>query len=188
MRLPEKPTSGSWAGDALALLEMGATSIDAATVRGLLDELSALHRRAQKAESEAIATPRRFEGALRDVARRYWHADRKVTQWKKLVRAGVEQIRAANVPDHHGSGKDQSHRFTRTGQLSVMIDRALAQRDPSHEQCGVAIAQRDNEIQQLRDWLSNFRRELARLGRRQCWQCNAWLAVQDECACRMGRE
>ena len=32
-----KPTTGSWAGDAKALLEMGATQVDADTVRGLLE-------------------------------------------------------------------------------------------------------------------------------------------------------
>jgi len=35
---PVKPTSGSWRKDAEALLEMGARSIDATTVRGLLEE------------------------------------------------------------------------------------------------------------------------------------------------------
>lgn len=36
---PTKPTSGSWLGDARTLLEMGASQIDAATVRGLIAEL-----------------------------------------------------------------------------------------------------------------------------------------------------
>jgi hypothetical protein len=39
---PRKPTSGSWLGDAKALLEMGATAIDATTVKGLIHELTRL--------------------------------------------------------------------------------------------------------------------------------------------------
>ncbi len=42
MNLPTKPTSKAWNLDARALLEMGATSIDAATVRGTIEELDKL--------------------------------------------------------------------------------------------------------------------------------------------------
>lgn len=42
MKLPTRPTSKAWNLDARALLEMGATSIDAATVRGTLEELDKL--------------------------------------------------------------------------------------------------------------------------------------------------
>lgn len=41
---PTKPTSKAWNLDARALLEMGATSIDAVTVRGTLEELDKLRR------------------------------------------------------------------------------------------------------------------------------------------------
>jgi hypothetical protein len=40
--LPTKPTSKAWNLDARALLEMGAKSIDAATVRGVVEELDKL--------------------------------------------------------------------------------------------------------------------------------------------------
>jgi hypothetical protein len=42
MNLPTKPTSKAWNLDARALLDMGATSIDAATVRGTVAELDKL--------------------------------------------------------------------------------------------------------------------------------------------------
>lgn len=48
MDLPKKPTSGSWVKDAEALLEMGARSVDAATVRGLLEEIDRLRTENEK--------------------------------------------------------------------------------------------------------------------------------------------
>jgi hypothetical protein len=42
MRLPTKPTSKTWNQDARALLEMGASSIDANTLRGVISELDKL--------------------------------------------------------------------------------------------------------------------------------------------------
>ncbi len=52
-----------------------------ATNAELHKQLDAMHRRAQKAEGEAIACPRRFEGTLRDMARRLWHAEQKSYYW-----------------------------------------------------------------------------------------------------------
>ncbi len=42
MQLPTKPTSDSWIEDASALLEMGAKTVDAGTVKGLLSRIYAL--------------------------------------------------------------------------------------------------------------------------------------------------
>jgi hypothetical protein len=65
MEMPTKPTSGSWVKDAEALLEMGATSIDAATVRGLLEEIA--ERDVKINECEVIERYLRWRiGRLRD--------------------------------------------------------------------------------------------------------------------------
>lgn len=45
-----RPISGTWFGDAKALLEMGATSIDAAMVRGLIREYEDLECALENAE------------------------------------------------------------------------------------------------------------------------------------------
>lgn len=57
MNLPTKPTSKAWNIDARALLAMGATSIDAATVRGVLQELDALRAAAKDKMQETYEGP-----------------------------------------------------------------------------------------------------------------------------------
>lgn len=57
MNLPTKPTSKAWNIDARALLAMGATSIDAATVRGMIQELDALRDAAADKMQETYEGP-----------------------------------------------------------------------------------------------------------------------------------
>lgn len=57
MQLPTKPTSKAWNLDARALLSMGATSIDAATVRGVLEELDVLRAAAKSKMQEIYEGP-----------------------------------------------------------------------------------------------------------------------------------
>ncbi len=54
---PTKPTSKTWNQDARALLSMGATSLDATTVRGLLEELDALRVAAKDKMQETYEGP-----------------------------------------------------------------------------------------------------------------------------------
>lgn len=59
-----KPTTGGWASDAEALLEMGATQVDAGTVRGLLSELRNERQRIQRMELAASGGIREAAAAL----------------------------------------------------------------------------------------------------------------------------
>ncbi len=53
---PTKPTTGTWSGDARALLEMGASMTDARTLRGVLDELLVAQARVRELEGERDET------------------------------------------------------------------------------------------------------------------------------------
>jgi hypothetical protein len=54
---PTEPTSKAWNLDARALLDMGATSVDAATVRGVLKELDELRAAAYDKMQETYEGP-----------------------------------------------------------------------------------------------------------------------------------
>lgn len=56
-QLPTKPTSKTWNQDARALLNMGASSIDAATVKGVIAELDALRAAATDKMQETYEGP-----------------------------------------------------------------------------------------------------------------------------------
>lgn len=53
--LPKKPTSESWVKDAEALIEMGCTSIDSKTVKGLLHEIKVLNSYIDELEEKGSA-------------------------------------------------------------------------------------------------------------------------------------
>jgi hypothetical protein len=72
MQFPEKPTSGSWAVDARALLEMGAKLIDAATVSGVLEEHEALVARIRELAAKCEATRPPFGVPLPTSYDQYW--------------------------------------------------------------------------------------------------------------------
>jgi len=89
------------------------------------ERVQALHRRTQQAESEAIAVPRRFEGALRDVTRRWknsWHAGR---EWKKRYKAEVEKIRNSGLVDTTSSCRVSTEKPMQTGYLNILVDRLI---------------------------------------------------------------
>ena len=72
---PTKPTSGTWAGDASALLAMGAKAIDSATVRGLIGELQ-----------QAIELVAENEGAFKVWRRRCTEAEAKLAVARAALR------------------------------------------------------------------------------------------------------
>ncbi len=121
------------------------------------DRCSAMHRRAQDAEARAVAAERRPDDALAtvmhilcDLRRRKDAAEEKARRWHASYRDAVRQLQSAGVPDHN----DPPWAFYRTGMLKVLIERALRQRAPEHEECRMAIDVRDEEIKQLRKRLS----------------------------------
>lgn len=57
-----------------------------------------MHRRAQAAESEAIATPRRFEGTLRDMMRRLHSQQRLRFLWRNRYRTVVCLLEDRGMP------------------------------------------------------------------------------------------
>lgn len=82
-----KPTSGSWVKDAEALLEMGAGSIDANTVRGLLDVIASLKGLPDKPMAEKVL--------LLDsepVANAIFGDDRSPMQWHDDVAQDVLKV------------------------------------------------------------------------------------------------
>lgn len=75
MRIATKPTSGSWVKDAEALIEMGASSVDIGTVRGLVEAIQTPDKKVAEQilslDTELLATALFGE----DRSPMMWHRD-----------------------------------------------------------------------------------------------------------------
>jgi hypothetical protein len=108
---------------------------------------SEMHRRAQRLEgieAHMVTLREKHEQAIKAVRR---HGARRVIMVQGWLRAAMEQLVAAGVPDH----VDDRPKNWKMRRIDVLIDRVIAQRDDARAEAKRWREQADSNLELLRD-------------------------------------